>query len=86
MLAAYNESYRERLKTSGTPTRRELAEAIMQAVIEQVETDPSAAKVTLRAAAEILRSVEKNGKPVFNNDGVKKRIAAVANTLPPTNP
>jgi hypothetical protein len=87
MVKAYNEAYRERQQKSGTPDRRQLAESVLQAVIEQITTNPDNAKATLRRAAAILRSVRtENGKELFGVEGIKARIAAVANNLPPTNP
>ena len=86
MIRAYNEQYRSNLRKSGTPTRRELAEAVLQATIEQIRTDPDMAKTTLRRAVTILRSVApENDKPLFTGEGIKARIEVVANSLPPPN-
>jgi hypothetical protein len=87
MNRAYNQNYVSNLRSSGTPTRRELAEAILQAVIESITSNPKLATIILRAASEILRSVEtEKGQPVFNNNGIKRRIASIAESMPPVNP
>lgn len=86
MNRAYNEVYRQKLVASGTPDRRMLAEAIMQAVVEEVMSPtPDQAKRMLRSAAEILKSiVAHDQRPVYHNEGIKRRIAKVANELMPT--
>ena len=87
MIKAYNQNYVSNLRSSGTPTRRELAEAVLQAVIEQITGNPKEATITLRQASEILRSVVgENDQPLFNNDGIKRRIANIAESMPPVNP
>jgi hypothetical protein len=86
MSRAYNAAYRENLLRKGIPDRRQLAEAVLQAVIEQITSDPSRAKITLRQAAEILRSVtSEKGQSVYTNGGIKFRIAQIANSLPTAN-
>src|ERR1039457_1997475 len=45
MIKAYNQNYVSNLRSSGTPTRRELAEAVLQAVIEQITGNPKVATI-----------------------------------------
>jgi len=87
MVRAYTAEYRRNLLRNGIPDRRQLAEAILQSVIGEIASDPDRAKLTLRQAAAILRAVTtSSGESIFTNDGIKKRIAQVASTLPPANP
>ncbi len=85
MVRAYNEVYRRSLRKKGIPTRRELAEAVLQAVVEEaMASEPEHAKRTLGSAAAILRSVmTPSNQPIFNNDGIKTRIKAVADAMKP---
>ena len=86
MNKAYNAVYRQQLVTHGIPDRRMLAEAIMQAVIEEAMSPTSEhAKQILRSAADILKSiVDQNKSQIYNNTGIKRRIETVANRLTPT--
>jgi hypothetical protein len=83
MARAYNATYRENLIRNGVPDRRTLAEAIMQAVLEEAMTPtPDAAKRVLRSAAAILRSVvSPDGSSIYNNNGIRTRIARVADEM-----
>jgi glycerol-3-phosphate dehydrogenase len=96
MLREYNAAYRENLVKNGVPTRRMMAEAIMQAVVEEVMAKPptdgseidlhtgrrAAAKRILALAAQILKSVvNRNGQPIYGNEGIRRRISKVADGM-----
>lgn len=83
MARAYNQQYRRKMLSDGIPDRRMLAEPLMQAVIEEaMSTTPDAAKRILRSSADILKSiVGADNRPIYHNEGIKRRIAKVANEL-----
>jgi hypothetical protein len=98
MAREYNAAYRENLVKNGVPTRRMMAEALLQAVVEEVtatvpkdaiETDIHyarivAAKRILAISANILTSiVNKNNQPIYNNEGIKLRLSRVAAEMQP---
>lgn len=97
MAKAYNDTYRRRLVSDGIPDRRLMAEAIMQATLEDAMIpvppegmeDPSktkrdSAKHIMRQASELLKAlVDAEDRPIYTNAGIRKRMSKVADGMAP---
>ena len=94
MAREYSRTYRRELINKGIPDRRLLAEAIMQSVLEdalipvpQGQDDPSlqqrdnADRILNRAAALLMTLVDRNEKPIYNPDGIRRRLAKVSSEM-----
>jgi hypothetical protein len=75
MLKAYGEFYRIRLKQEGVPTRRQMAEAALEAiVVAACGPTPEAARQLLAAMAKKLRKARlDNGQRAFEPSGILYR-------------
>jgi hypothetical protein len=75
MQTAYNDIYRHRQRKHGIPTRREVAESILQAVIkESTGPSPGPGREMLRVAGRLLQSIRNpDGSPRYARAGILKR-------------
>lgn len=97
MANAYNEAYRRKQLGDGKPDRRVIAEAFMQAVLENLMIpvppagmeDPEkakrdSAKALVVQTAAILRSlVDAEHRPTYNNSGIGIRIKKICDAMEP---
>ena len=92
----WNNRYRDRLIEAGIPSRRDVAESVMQVLFEEMDDDgllarphvlPKAmSKAVLAETIAILLSVvdKKTGQPKFTAAGIKTRVGQIATDIAAT--